>query len=80
MFSFVYVKYWFTAQSVTSVTIYDYNLIKELIQYKNVNKKVSKAIKNLTGHFWHYLSEIFISLAFFKELKGEKKMKGYNFA
>jgi len=42
----MYVKYWFTAQFATSASINDLNLIEELIEYKNVNKKVANgAIK-----------------------------------
>ena len=45
----MYVKYWFTAQSETSVPRNDLNLIKELKQYKNV---VDAEIKSLYGYFW----------------------------
>jgi len=40
----MYVKYiQFTAQSETAASRNDLNLIKELIEYKNVNKKVVDA-------------------------------------
>ena len=61
----VYVKYWYNAQSTISAPTNDLNLIKALVGYKNINKKVAEmAIKSFSNHFW-YLSKTLIGLAFF---------------
>lgn len=60
----VYVKYSFNAQSIISAPRNDFNLLKKLIEYKNINKKIAEiAIKSFSNRFW-YLSESLINLAF----------------
>jgi hypothetical protein len=48
---------WFIDQSTTSALKNDFNFIKELIEYKNINKNFSEVvIKTLSREFWN-LSE-----------------------
>lgn len=55
----IHKNHWFTTQSATSGPRNDLNLIKELIEYENVNKNVAEtAFKSSSGHF-RYLSETF---------------------
>ena len=71
----VYLEAWFSSSIATEAPRRDLNLMKRLIQYGEINSKISKATSNkFRNHLW-YLSEDLVALAFFdpKVLPSEKK-------
>ncbi|KYN06617.1 hypothetical protein ALC62_02431 [Cyphomyrmex costatus] len=61
----IYLKNWYTCQNATLAPVNDLQLMKDLLEYKTVNTKVSEiAFATMSRHTW-YLSEKLIALAFF---------------
>lgn len=63
----VYVQYWFECTLPAAAPKLDLKLIENLIDYRNINKKMANELLRVFGrHLW-YLSETLIGLAFFDE-------------
>lgn len=63
----IYIHSWSQSQSACSAPRNDLLLLKNLIEYENINKNISScAMKQFLGHLW-YLSEELIALAFFDD-------------
>lgn len=62
-----YIKIWFTATSAIQAPNNDFELLKKLISYKNVDRPVAqRALKKISDHLW-YLNEDLAPLALFDE-------------
>jgi hypothetical protein len=54
----IYVKAWFRAPFAIEAPLQDLNLIKALLEYEKINKKISQAaLKKLKNHLWYLSSE-----------------------
>ncbi|GBP22025.1 hypothetical protein EVAR_18666_1 [Eumeta japonica] len=63
----IYFKYWYQASVSSSAPRNDWQLLKDLIIFENINPALSKvALKKIIGHLW-YLSEELVSFAFFDD-------------
>lgn len=63
----IYLQYWFTSMNAVMAPYNDLRLLKDIISYENVNKKVSAAAFNkFSNHLW-YLNEALVGLAFFDD-------------
>lgn len=72
----IYIQYWFEAPLPIAAPLNDLTLIKDLINYKSVNKKISEiASGKIKAHLW-YLSEELVAMAFFdSRIPNETKRK-----
>lgn len=62
----VYIKNWYTCQRATLAPSNDLQLMKDILEYKVINSKISEtAFKTMSRHMW-YLSEKLVGLAFFE--------------
>lgn len=63
----VYIPSWYESTSPINAPLNDLNLIKRIIKYETVNKKLSEAaFHSFSRHLW-YLSEPLVAMAFFDE-------------
>lgn len=75
--SIIYVKAWFKAPCPISAPAQDLEFLKKLINYKNINTKISDAtVSTFSRHLW-YLTEKLAAMSFFDSsisLEVKKKM------
>lgn len=63
----VYIKLWFNASCPIKAPSQDLQFLKNLVEYKVINKKIAEsAFEKFSGHLW-YLSEELAPLSFFDD-------------
>lgn len=72
----IYIKNWFQATSAVYAPLNDLQLLKDLVDFKNINETLAdKALNKIKNHLW-YLSETLVALSFFdKRVTNETKSK-----
>ena len=74
----IYVKHWFTVSDSASAPQNDLTIVKELHNYKKINKGIANAaINKFKNHLW-YLSEELVALEFFDDniaIDAKEKMR-----
>lgn len=71
----LHVEEWFVCTDAKTAPNQDYQFIRDVIRYKDIDSKVSEVVlKKMTNHLW-YLSEATVALSFFDEHISNREKK-----
>ena len=72
----VYLPWWITATVPASAPCHDLNLIKSILQFKEINQRAAKgALKDIGNHIWYLTEELLPFSLFSNSVSEDTKAK-----